>query len=634
MATTSAIFVGWQYPARGREVAAQELFGQALGYYAKLQQEGKIESFEPVLLDPHGGDLSGFILVRGEPEKLDAVARSDEFIALNTRAAYLVDGFGVVRASIGEGLAKRMALWTKNFALSSTTRTSGVLAGLRLGQLTQLRRGGQETTKEMELHLGHSGSSHANRFSKMLPCSRTRGAETHKGGVMQRKIDRLVSLLRLGSVVVLAFGTTKKGGTMSGRWLRRALLGFGLSCVLATGAWAEVESQIERSVAFSSASASFSQSKPNFPVFADIRVQTGNTQNGIGTFVNVFVSTPQTGVVSGCFQIPDADFTVGLASSTLRTTIVPSGPNATPRCPSFVQGTTAVQFNLTWTPTGTTTTTSSSFSQSCGAFSSEVQSTTSIVRASATGTISGFVGTVTAGGSFPLNPFIGETRTQTEVQNSPDPSCVLLGLGLSTVLATGAGAVDGEEVLDDQRTVAFSSASASFRSRPNFLDFALIKVQTGNTQNGIGTFVDVSVFTPTGVVSGCFQIPDADFTVGLASSTLRTTIVPSGPNATPKVRCSLFVQGTTAVQLNLTWTPTGTTTTTSSSFSQSCGAFSFEVQSTTSIVRASATGTISGFVGTVTSGTNHPIPTHMGETRTQTEVHNSPDPSCVLAQFR
>jgi hypothetical protein len=115
-APSSAIFIGWQRPARGREAAAQELFGQALGYYAGLQQQGRIESFEPVLIDPHGGDLGGFILIRGEPEKLDAVMRSDEFVDLNTRAQFLVDGFGAVRAHINEELGKRMALWQKNFS--------------------------------------------------------------------------------------------------------------------------------------------------------------------------------------------------------------------------------------------------------------------------------------------------------------------------------------------------------------------------------------------------------------------------------------------------------------------------------------------------------------------------------------
>jgi len=32
--------------------------------------EGEIESFEMVLLEPHGGELGGFILLRGDQDKL------------------------------------------------------------------------------------------------------------------------------------------------------------------------------------------------------------------------------------------------------------------------------------------------------------------------------------------------------------------------------------------------------------------------------------------------------------------------------------------------------------------------------------------------------------------------------------
>ena len=46
-----------------------------LGYYTKLQERGEIESFEAVLLEPHGGELGGFLLLRGEAEKLDRVRR-------------------------------------------------------------------------------------------------------------------------------------------------------------------------------------------------------------------------------------------------------------------------------------------------------------------------------------------------------------------------------------------------------------------------------------------------------------------------------------------------------------------------------------------------------------------------------
>ena len=56
-----AIFIGWGDPVHGRELKGLEVFGEAVALWGRLQQEGAIESFEPVLLGPHGGDLQGFL---------------------------------------------------------------------------------------------------------------------------------------------------------------------------------------------------------------------------------------------------------------------------------------------------------------------------------------------------------------------------------------------------------------------------------------------------------------------------------------------------------------------------------------------------------------------------------------------
>jgi len=102
------LFIGWGEAVRGREAKAVEVFGEAVAYYSKLQEQGQIESFEPWFLAPHGGDLGGFIIVRGEREKLDEVVRSEEFERLQTRVAMIVDGSGVVQAATGESLARGM----------------------------------------------------------------------------------------------------------------------------------------------------------------------------------------------------------------------------------------------------------------------------------------------------------------------------------------------------------------------------------------------------------------------------------------------------------------------------------------------------------------------------------------------
>ncbi len=109
----AGLFIGFGDPVRGRESQALEIFNEALGYYARLQEEGEIESFEPVFLEPHGGDLSGFILLRGDAEKLAALRVSEEFTQLTLRAGLCVESIGVVGADLAERLQRQMVFYTE-----------------------------------------------------------------------------------------------------------------------------------------------------------------------------------------------------------------------------------------------------------------------------------------------------------------------------------------------------------------------------------------------------------------------------------------------------------------------------------------------------------------------------------------
>jgi hypothetical protein len=102
----AALFVGWDHPIAGRDQKALRVFSETTKFYAQLQQRGEIESFEAVNLEPHGGDLNGFILIRGDREKLNRLRYSEEFVRLNNRANLVVTGFGVVYGFIGEDLQR------------------------------------------------------------------------------------------------------------------------------------------------------------------------------------------------------------------------------------------------------------------------------------------------------------------------------------------------------------------------------------------------------------------------------------------------------------------------------------------------------------------------------------------------
>jgi len=112
----AVIFLGWNRPSVGREQQAMQVFQKSLEFYTKLQTEGRIESFEPVILSSHGGDLNGFILLRGDAEKLSEIRRDETFVDIVIEAEYCVDGFGHVDGYIGKGLDDVITRWAKLFS--------------------------------------------------------------------------------------------------------------------------------------------------------------------------------------------------------------------------------------------------------------------------------------------------------------------------------------------------------------------------------------------------------------------------------------------------------------------------------------------------------------------------------------
>jgi hypothetical protein len=116
MAAHHAVLFGWNRVVPGSEAKAIALFGEALQFWGQQQQAGAIESFEPVLLTPHGGDLNGFILVRGEADQLNHVLASEAYLVLETKANLYLAGYGVISAVCGEAIEQRMALYQQVIA--------------------------------------------------------------------------------------------------------------------------------------------------------------------------------------------------------------------------------------------------------------------------------------------------------------------------------------------------------------------------------------------------------------------------------------------------------------------------------------------------------------------------------------
>lgn len=102
------VLIGWNRAVVGRELEAAELFGHSIGFYEAQKRAGNLASYEAFFLDPHGGDMNGFILLRGDRGKLDGLLASDEFNAITTKAIVHLEGVGVIRGITGELVQQRM----------------------------------------------------------------------------------------------------------------------------------------------------------------------------------------------------------------------------------------------------------------------------------------------------------------------------------------------------------------------------------------------------------------------------------------------------------------------------------------------------------------------------------------------
>jgi hypothetical protein len=109
---SSVLLFGWNRSIPGREKVSAGHFDEFVKYLGGLQEKGAIQSFDPVFLDAHGGDLNGFFLIKGESAKLDTLRSTTDWIAHITRASLHLEGVGVIHGVTGDEIVKRMAIWT------------------------------------------------------------------------------------------------------------------------------------------------------------------------------------------------------------------------------------------------------------------------------------------------------------------------------------------------------------------------------------------------------------------------------------------------------------------------------------------------------------------------------------------
>jgi len=104
------LFISWGENVAGREARGLEVFNETIGMYGRMQEEGRIESFNVVLLEANTGP-DGYIEVRGSAEQIAAFRESDEFLRSMLDAALIVHDMSVVEGYTGGGIARVMEMY-------------------------------------------------------------------------------------------------------------------------------------------------------------------------------------------------------------------------------------------------------------------------------------------------------------------------------------------------------------------------------------------------------------------------------------------------------------------------------------------------------------------------------------------
>jgi hypothetical protein len=104
------LFIAWAEPVHGREERSLDVFNDALGFYGRCQQEGLIESFDVVLLEPNP-DIGGYIELHGSQDQLNALTEDPDYRRILAEATTVVEGMRVIAGATNQGIAEEMEIY-------------------------------------------------------------------------------------------------------------------------------------------------------------------------------------------------------------------------------------------------------------------------------------------------------------------------------------------------------------------------------------------------------------------------------------------------------------------------------------------------------------------------------------------
>ena len=104
------LVISWGEAVRGREERALEVFNEAVGLCGRMQQDGRLESFDVVLLNPNG-EMAGYMELHGSAEQIAALDSDEEFMRNTVAASLIVENLRHTVGYTNEAVARQMAMF-------------------------------------------------------------------------------------------------------------------------------------------------------------------------------------------------------------------------------------------------------------------------------------------------------------------------------------------------------------------------------------------------------------------------------------------------------------------------------------------------------------------------------------------
>jgi hypothetical protein len=104
------LFISWGASVRGRETRGLEVFNDTMGMYGRMQQDGRIESFDVALMNPSTG-MDGYIQLHGSADQIAAIQNDEEFRRGLYDASLIVEDLKMAVGYTNAAIAHEMEMY-------------------------------------------------------------------------------------------------------------------------------------------------------------------------------------------------------------------------------------------------------------------------------------------------------------------------------------------------------------------------------------------------------------------------------------------------------------------------------------------------------------------------------------------